>query len=43
MAAVLAELDVWTEDETSKLQFFARVDLKNWRKLHVGELRATMQ
>lgn len=42
MAAVLARLDVWTEEEKSKLQGFAHTDLKNWRKLHVGELRTAM-
>jgi L-asparaginase II len=42
MAAVLAGLDVWTEDERSRIRSFARADLRNWRQLRVGELHALM-
>jgi L-asparaginase II len=40
MAALLAGLDVWTEEEKLKLRAFARTGLRNWRKLLVGELHA---
>jgi L-asparaginase II len=40
MAAVLSELPVWTESEREALQSFAHVELSNWRKIHVGEIRA---
>jgi L-asparaginase II len=42
MAAVLLRLNVWTAEERAKLQGFARAELKNWRQLSVGEIRAVM-
>jgi L-asparaginase II len=42
MAAVLSRLDVWTTEEKAKLQNFTRAELKNWRQLSVGEIRAVM-
>jgi hypothetical protein len=42
MAAVLASLEVWTEDERERLLGFAEVPLKNWRKFEVGKVRATL-
>jgi L-asparaginase II len=39
MAQVLADLPVWTEMEHDALRSFAHADLRNWRKLHVGEVR----
>jgi L-asparaginase II len=41
MAALLASLPVWTEEESEALRAFAHADLRNWRKLHVGEIRVT--
>ncbi len=40
MAALMASLPVWTEAEREALKRFAETDLSNWRKIHVGELRA---
>ena len=40
MAAVLAQLDVWTVEERAVLARLSRRDLENWRHIHVGELRA---
>jgi L-asparaginase II len=40
MAAVLAGLDVWSADERTTLRAFAHVELKNWRQIPVGEIRA---
>jgi L-asparaginase II len=40
MASVLASLDVWTADEKEKLQGFAHADLRNWRKIPVGDVHA---
>jgi len=42
MAAVLASLDVWTEDERQRLLSFAEVPLSNWRKFEVGRIQATL-
>jgi L-asparaginase II len=42
MAAVLASLDVWTEEERQRLLSFAQVPLSNWRKFEVGHIRATL-
>ena len=42
MAAVLASLDVWTEEELGRLLSFAEVPLRNWRKFGVGRIRATL-
>jgi L-asparaginase II len=42
MAAVLASLDVWTEEERQRLSSFAQVPLSNWRKFEVGHIRATL-
>jgi L-asparaginase II len=42
MASVLAGLDVWTDEEESKLRSFAHANLTNWRNLPVGELHALM-
>jgi L-asparaginase II len=41
MAALLASLPVWTEEESEALRGFAHADLRNWRKLYVGEVRVT--
>lgn len=40
MASILASLDVWTAEERSILGRFRHHELKNWRKLDVGEVRA---
>jgi L-asparaginase II len=40
MAGVLTSLDVWTAEERGILQSFATVALKNWRQIHVGDIRA---
>jgi L-asparaginase II len=40
MAAVLAALPVWTDEEHKALQSFARVELRNWRKIPVGDVHA---
>ena len=42
MASLLASLDVWTPEEKSALQSFARSDLTNWCKIHVGDLQAAL-
>ena len=42
MACVLATLDIWTADEKQKLTELAKNELKNWRKIHVGEIHATV-
>jgi L-asparaginase II len=41
MAALLADLPVWTEEEREALASFAHADLRNWRKIQVGEIRVT--
>jgi L-asparaginase II len=40
MAAVLARLPVWSEEERRTLAGFARADLKNWTGVDVGSVRA---
>lgn len=40
MAAVLASLPVWTDEERASLSSFARVDLRNWAGLDVGSVEA---
>ena len=40
MARLLASLDVWTADERKTLQSFTHHELRNWRKIEVGEVRA---
>jgi L-asparaginase II len=42
MASLLASLDVWTPEEKEKLQGFAHADLRNWRKIPVGDVHAAM-
>ena len=42
VAAVLAGLDVWTEDERGKLEGFTRATLTNWNGIDVGEVRAAL-
>ena len=42
MASVLAALDVWTQEERAALAGFAHSDLRNWRKLEIGQIRATL-
>ena len=42
MASLLASLDVWTPEEKEKLQGFAHTDLKNWRKIPVGDVHAKL-
>jgi L-asparaginase II len=42
MASVLASLDVWTADEKHKLAELASCELRNWRKIHVGDIHATV-
>jgi len=41
VAEMLAQLDVWTDAEKAELEAFAREPLRNWRKIEVGDLRAT--
>jgi L-asparaginase II len=41
-AGTLLKLDVWTPDEIEQLKSFQHEKLKNWRKLEVGELRASL-
>ena len=40
MAAVMASLTVWTDAERQALENFARTDLSNWRRIHVGDVHA---
>ena len=40
MAAVLASLPAWSDDERQALETFAETDLSNWRKIHVGDVHA---
>jgi L-asparaginase II len=42
MAALLASLDVWTVEEKEILRSFSQVELKNWRKIGVGDIHAAM-
>jgi L-asparaginase II len=39
-AGVLSSLDVWTAEERAVLKGFVQVPLTNWRKSHVGDVRA---
>ncbi len=41
IAAVLASLDVWTEEESRRLQELATVPIDNFRGIHTGEIRVT--
>ncbi len=41
VAEMLSHLDVWTDAEKAELEAFAREPQRNWRKLEVGELRAS--
>ncbi len=41
-AALLASLPVWTESERKALREFAASDLSNWRKIHVGDVHASI-
>jgi L-asparaginase II len=41
VAKVLAALDCWSTAEKDELQGFAQSTLRNWRKLEVGEARAS--
>jgi L-asparaginase II len=40
MASVLAGLNVWTPDEKARLQTFRHHDLRNWKKIDVGQVVA---
>ncbi len=40
IAAALAKLDVWTNDERLSLQGFATEEMRNWRKIRVGEIKS---
>ncbi len=40
MAAILASLPVWSDEERDALSSFARVELKNWAGLDVGSIEA---
>ncbi|MGE0006883.1 MAG: asparaginase [Parvibaculaceae bacterium] len=42
MAALMASLPVWTEDERRALGSFAATDLSNWRKVRVGDVHAVI-
>jgi L-asparaginase II len=42
MAAVLACLPVWTEDEQARLAGFRQHRLENWNRIHVGDVRASL-
>lgn len=42
MASLLASLDVWTAEEKETLKSFTHVELKNWRKIDVGDIYAAM-
>lgn len=39
-AAILAKLEVWTDEEIALLQAFQHETLRNWRKIEVGDIRA---
>jgi L-asparaginase II len=41
IARVLSELDCWTGDEVAALSEFTHSTMRNWRKLEVGESRAS--
>jgi L-asparaginase II len=40
IAALLAKLDVWTDEERKAISAFAHTILRNWMKTEVGEVRA---
>jgi L-asparaginase II len=42
MASLLVSLDVWTAEEREALLKFTHVELKNWRKINVGDIHAAM-
>jgi len=42
MAALLASLPVWTDDERRALARFAASDLSNWRNIYVGDVHASI-
>jgi L-asparaginase II len=42
IAAVLLKLDVWSPEEIEKLKSFQHETIKNWRKIEVGELHASL-
>ena len=42
MAKVLAGLDVWTAMERDVLRGLAGAELNNWRKVHVGDVKAAI-
>ena len=39
-AAILGRLDVWTAEEQAHFTRFKNHELTNWRKIHVGDVRA---
>jgi len=41
-ARMLEKLDVWTNEEKQALQKFTHQALKNWRKIAIGEVAATL-
>ncbi len=41
VAAVLAKLDVWNPEEVTQLKSFQHETLSNWKKIEVGEVRAS--
>ena len=41
IAGALAKLDVWTDEECATLLSFAKDEMHNWRKIKVGDIRAT--
>lgn len=42
MAALLASLDVWSDEERETLKTFATVPIHNRRKIHTGDVRAVI-
>lgn len=42
MAALMASLPVWSDTERRALAGFAATDLRNWRKIHVGDVHAAI-
>jgi L-asparaginase II len=41
-ASLLLKLDIWKLDEAEKLKSFQHETIKNWRKIEVGELHASL-
>ena len=41
VAGMLLKLDVWTAEEKQRLESFATTSMHNWRKLEVGQTRAS--